>query len=60
MAISSECVLFLDIDGVLVTSRGLVCDFELTDDTLVHDPLDKHPPLERRCLTELKKVIDHT
>ena len=51
--------LFLDVDGVLVTSRGVCCNYETTDDTLICDPNYRLPPIERRCLAQLSRILKH-
>jgi len=53
-------IVFLDVDGVLVCSRSLLSDYDDKDGTLVHDPLSVQFPLERRCLSQLRRVLEAT
>eukprot|EP00300_Choanocystis_sp_HF-7_P026324 c29324_g1_i1.p1 GENE.c29324_g1_i1~~c29324_g1_i1.p1 ORF type:complete len:167 (-),score=27.86 c29324_g1_i1:71-571(-) len=49
---------FLDVDGVLVTRRGLLLDFEENDPTLIFDSADHILfPIERSCLAALAAVL---
>ena len=53
-------IIFLDCDGVLNTTRCLQLDYEENDNTLLFDPNDKYSPLEKRCLSNLKDLIEKT
>jgi hypothetical protein len=48
------------MDGVLVNSRSQLMDYEDDDDTLIHDPDGLPTPIDRRCVDELKRVIEAT
>ena len=47
----NKLVIFLDVDGVLVTSRCLQCNYNKNDETLINDPNDIEYPIEKRCVT---------
>ena len=54
-------VLFLDVDGVLACRRSLSCTYADGDPTLLFDPKKgTFSPLERRCVSELVRVVDAT
>ena len=53
-------ILFLDIDGVLACARSQLFDFEDGDKTLIHHPDDKFPPLEVRCVAQLRRIQQTT
>ena len=57
---TASAVLFLDCDGVLATVRALTFDFEEGDTTLVQHPGGTLTPLERRCLAQLRRVVEAT
>ena len=50
-----EKIIFLDCDGVLVSGRGLLEDYEPTDATLYVGRCA--PPLERRALVALQRLV---
>lgn len=55
----SERVVFLDCDGVLATKRCMLYADPCPE--LLHDAEGiEDTPLERRCLSELKRVVDET
>ena len=57
----ADKVLFLDVDGVLVCRRSLLYEYDDDDVTLLFDPKGKcFSPLERRCVSELRRVVDAT
>ena len=56
----STSAIFLDCDGVLANARSQLWDFDEGDTTLLHDPAGEIVPLERRCLTELQRVVETT
>jgi hypothetical protein len=54
-------VIFLDCDGVLCNSRSQLWEFDTDDHTLIHDMSGhNHLPLERRCVDELRRVVEAT
>ena len=53
-----EGVVFLDCDGVLVTKRAVLCDYNDDDETLFFDPDDVQLPIEKRCLENLRTLVD--
>lgn len=53
-------VIFLDCDGVLANSRSAMFDYELGDQTLIHDHTGMNVPLEKQCLAELQRVVAST
>jgi hypothetical protein len=53
-------VVFLDCDGVLANYRSAIWDFKEDDNSLYHDPHGHQTSLERRCLLNLKRVLDET
>ena len=53
-------VIFLDVDGVLANARSALVTYEEGDETLFFDPSGAAPPLERRCVEELRRVIEAT
>ena len=48
---TEKLVIFLDVDGVLVTSRCLQCSYDQNDQTLIFDPADVEYPIEKRCVS---------
>lgn len=64
---SSDCcapVLFLDVDGVLTTSRGLLMTYSASDNSLYHvsdlipgSAPDSIPPLEKDRVSNLRTVV---
>jgi len=57
---SATKVVFLDCDGVLANHRSASWEYEDHDNSLYYDPFRKEIPLERRCLLNLKHVLDET
>ena len=53
-------VVFLDVDGVLLSARSLTYDFEDSDDTLFHDPAGVQVPIERCLLQNLQRLLQTT
>ncbi len=53
-------IIFLDVDGVLVTTRGLTDEFEVDDPSLVHHPLGKFAPIERALALNLVQLVSRT
>ena len=61
----SAPILFLDVDGVLTTTRGLMCDYSPDDETLFHvDRLVPElegsfiPAIERDRVANLREVVE--
>ena len=53
-------VLFLDVDGVLACERSQLYDYEDDDKSLIHHSAGKYPPLEVRCVAELRRIQQAT
>ena len=52
-------IIFLDVDGVLVTKRALLEEYEISDSSLIFGPDDVFlTPIERSCIKNLKEIID--
>jgi hypothetical protein len=51
-------ILFLDVDGVLTTSRGLLRQYSGSDSTLFHDIVSDIPPLEKKLINNLRILIE--
>ncbi len=56
-------VIFLDVDGVLVSSRGICCEYSENDETLIHaEEFDNVPegvyfPIEKACISQLRRIV---
>ena len=55
---SPRNVIFLDVDGVLATTRSMLSDYEEGDATLIFDPRGQEFPLERSCVAQLLRLVE--